>query len=62
MSEQNEIINKISATLNTKVETIEKYIKKFKNKYFVIKYGGHAMGNEDLSISFAEDVSILDRL
>ena len=62
MSEQNEIINKISATLNTKVETIEKYIKKFKNKYFVIKYGGHAMGNEALSISFAEDVSILDRL
>ena len=62
MSKKQEIINTISKNLNTKVETIEKYIKQFKNKYIVIKYGGHAMGNEDLSISFTKDVSLLDKL
>ena len=62
MSKKQEIINIISKTLNTKVETIEKYIKQFKNKYIVIKYGGHAMGNEELSISFTKDISLLDKL
>jgi len=62
MSKKQEIINTISKNLNTKVETIEKYIKQFKNKYIVIKYGGHAMGNEELSISFTKDVSLLDKL
>ena len=56
-----EIIN-ISATLNIKVETIEIFIQKFKGKYFVIKYGGHAMGDESLSISFAQDISFLEEL
>ena len=46
MSKKKEIINIISATLNIKVETIEIFIQKFKGKYFVIKYGGHAMGDE----------------
>ena len=62
MSKKQEIINTISKNLNTKVETIQKYIKQFKNKYIVIKYGGHAMGNEKLSISFTKDVSLLDKL
>ena len=62
MSKKQEIINTISKNLNTKIETIEKYIKQFKNKYIVIKYGGHAMGNEELSISFTKDVSLLDKL
>lgn len=62
MSKKKEIINKISATLNIKVETIEIFIKKFKGKYFVIKYGGHAMGDESLSISFAQDISYLEKL
>jgi len=62
MSKKQEIVNKISKTLNTKVETIEKYIKQFDNKYIVIKYGGHAMGNEKLSNSFTQDISLLDKL
>ena len=62
MSKKKEIINKISATLNIKVETIEIFIQKFKGKYFVIKYGGHAMGDESLSISFAKDISFLEKL
>jgi len=62
MSKKQEIINTISKNLNTKIETIEKYIKQFKNKYIVIKYGGHAMGNEELSISFTKDISLLDKL
>ena len=62
MSEKKEIINKISKTLKTKVETVEEYAKKFKNKYFVIKYGGHAMGDESLSKSFTQDISILEKL
>ena len=28
----------------------------------MIKYGGHAMGDESLSISFAQDISFLEKL
>lgn len=35
------------------------YIKKFSGKTFVIKYGGHAMENEELKYSFAEDITLL---
>ncbi len=35
------------------------YLKKFSGKTFVIKYGGHAMENEELQYSFAQDVSLL---
>tara|TARA_B100000686_G_scaffold101382_1_gene108591 strand:- start:36254 stop:37156 length:903 start_codon:yes stop_codon:yes gene_type:complete len=62
MTKKQKIVNKISKTLNTKVETIEKYINQFKNKYIVIKYGGHAMGNEKLYASFTQDISLLDKL
>lgn len=62
MSKKQEIVKKISKALNTKIETIEKYIKQFKNKYIVIKYGGHAMVNEKLSTSFTQDISLLDKL
>ena len=35
------------------------YIKNFAGKSFVIKYGGHAMDNEDLKYSFAQDITLL---
>ena len=36
------------------------YIRRFRGKTFVIKYGGHAMQNEELRESFAQEVVLLD--
>jgi len=36
------------------------YIRRFRGKTIVIKYGGHAMLSEELRLSFAEDVVLLD--
>ena len=35
------------------------YIQRFANKTIVIKYGGHAMEDEDLKVSFVRDVILL---
>ncbi len=35
------------------------YIQRFANKTLVIKYGGHAMEDEDLKVSFVRDVILL---
>ena len=35
------------------------YIQRFYGKTFVIKYGGHAMENEELKQSFAQDIVLL---
>ena len=35
------------------------YFQRFYGKTFVIKYGGHAMENEDLKASFAQDIVLL---
>src|SRR4026207_1290273 len=35
------------------------YIQRFYGKTFVIKYGGHAMENEELNASFAQDIVLL---
>jgi acetylglutamate kinase len=35
------------------------YIRRFYNKTVVIKYGGHAMTDEDLKVSFARDVLMM---
>jgi acetylglutamate kinase len=35
------------------------YIQRFYGKTFVIKYGGHAMENEELKTSFAQDIVLL---
>jgi acetylglutamate kinase len=35
------------------------YIRRFAGKVMVVKYGGHAMENEELKDSFAQDVSLL---
>ncbi len=36
------------------------YIQRFFNKTIVIKYGGHAMENEELKVSFIRDVVLLN--
>ena len=56
------IIKNISNLLKTEQEDIENYLKKFKEKVIVIKFGGHAMGDRKLSHTFAEDVTVLQKL
>ena len=53
-SDQAYFIHKAS----TLVEALP-YIRKHSGKNIVIKYGGHAMGNERLAKSFAQDVGLL---
>ena len=36
------------------------YIRRFRGKTFVIKYGGHAMGSPELAEAFAQDIVLLD--
>jgi acetylglutamate kinase len=36
------------------------YIRRFRGKTFVIKYGGHAMGSEELRDAFAQDIVLLE--
>jgi len=38
------------------------YMRKFSGKTFVIKYGGHAMGDPELSAQFARDVVLLKKV
>jgi acetylglutamate kinase len=38
------------------------YIRRFRGKTFVIKYGGHAMQSEELRESFAQDVVLLEHV
>ena len=57
-----DIIKNISTILSTAEDNIEKYIEIFQDKIVVIKYGGHAMGDKKLSHTFAEDVTILQKL
>jgi acetylglutamate kinase len=35
------------------------YMRQFNDKTFVVKYGGHAMGNTELSLAFARDIVLL---
>ncbi|MCP1198721.1 acetylglutamate kinase [Notoacmeibacter sp. MSK16QG-6] len=35
------------------------YMQRYENKTVVVKYGGHAMGNEELGQAFARDVALL---
>jgi acetylglutamate kinase len=58
----NDVIKDISIILGTSVNDIEKYIEIFQNKVVVIKYGGHAMGDKKLAHTFAEDVTLLQKL
>ena len=40
----------------------EKYIKKFNNKIFVIKYGGSALSDRYLANNFAKDLVLIKKL
>ena len=56
------IIKQVSNILNTHQKDIENYVEMFQGKIIVIKYGGHAMGDKKLAHTFAEDVTILQKL
>ena len=56
------IIKHVYILLDTDQKDIENYLNKFKEKVIVIKFGGHAMGDKKLSHTFAEDVTILQKL
>ncbi|WP_417517208.1 acetylglutamate kinase [Minwuia sp.] len=38
------------------------YLRRFSGEIFVIKYGGHAMGNDDLARAFAENIVLLKQV
>jgi len=38
------------------------YMRRYSGKTIVIKYGGHAMGDEDLALSFAHDVVLMKQV
>ena len=60
--DKNTIIKQVSNILNTDQKDIENYVEIFEGKIIVIKYGGHAMGDNKLAHTFAEDVTILQKL
>ncbi len=60
--DKNTIIKQVSNILNTDQKDIENYVEIFEGKIIVIKYGGHAMGDKKLAHTFAEDVTILQKL
>ena len=60
--DKNTIIKQVSNILNTDQKDIENYVEIFQGKIIVIKYGGHAMGDKKLAHTFAEDVTILQKL
>jgi acetylglutamate kinase len=60
--DKNTIIKQVSNILNTEQKDIENYVEIFEGKIIVIKYGGHAMGDKKLAHTFAEDVTILQKL
>ncbi|HWL46914.1 MAG TPA: acetylglutamate kinase [Sphingomonadaceae bacterium] len=50
------------AALLVKAETLTEalpYMQRYAGETFVVKYGGHAMGNPELARDFAEDVALL---
>ncbi len=52
------MIDRISEKAEILLEALP-YIRRFNGKTFVVKYGGHAMVDEELQTSFAEDVALL---
>jgi acetylglutamate kinase len=52
-------------TLLTKARTLSEalpYMRRYAGKTFVVKYGGHAMGDENLAALFARDVVLLKQV
>ncbi len=52
---------KMIATAETLAEALP-YMREFAGQTFVIKYGGHAMGDDGLAQTFAEDVVLLKQV
>lgn len=52
----------LDTALLAKAETLTEalpYLQRYAGKTFVVKYGGHAMGDPELSMQFAEDIVLL---
>ncbi len=57
--------SKIDALFLNKAITLSEalpYIKKFAGEVFVIKFGGNAMGNQEIVEEFAKDIVLLKKL
>lgn len=52
---------KLQKKASTLVEALP-YLRKYAGEIFVIKYGGHAMGEPELSKQFAEDMTLLKQV
>jgi acetylglutamate kinase len=57
MNDQDDLL----ATAHTLSEALP-YMRRFSGKTFVIKYGGHAMGDEQLALQFARDVVLMKQV
>ncbi len=54
--------HKLNPAMLAKAETLTEalpYLQRYAGKTFVVKYGGHAMGDADLAHDFAEDIVLL---
>ncbi len=58
--EQNEI-DELLAKAGVLSEALP-FLRRYSGKTFVVKYGGHAMGDEDLVLSFAADIVLLKQV
>jgi len=52
---------KLQKKASTLVEALP-YLKKYAGDIFVVKYGGHAMGDPKLAAQFAEDITLLKQV
>lgn len=52
---------KLQKKASTLVEALP-YLKKYNGDIFVVKYGGHAMGDAKLAAQFAEDITLLKQV
>ncbi|MFC3050426.1 acetylglutamate kinase [Kordiimonas pumila] len=58
MEQDHSVLQRKASTL---VEALP-YLKKYAGEIFVVKYGGHAMGDEALAHQFAEDITLLQQV
>ena len=59
------IDHKPDPAMLAKAETLTEalpYLQRYAGKTFVVKYGGHAMGDDDLARNFAEDIVLLKQV
>ncbi|GAO54562.1 MULTISPECIES: acetylglutamate kinase [unclassified Novosphingobium] len=62
MATNHEISDSYRAAMLAKAETLTEalpYLQRYAGKTFVVKYGGHAMGDPELAHDFAEDIVLL---